>query len=470
MSIASVARPVRLLLAVGPMLLSAPLASSGADACPDGAVILVDHLDGSVIYCGKKVDDGDQVRARVSKPIVVRVTNTNTALYAFDVSAEKVEAQEIEGLKSFLGALGPYLVELGHMRELTQPSERPAKTEPDRDEALRALQESLLIIDQQILSLRRVEVETLRALESMARSQAPEPVATAARALCKSLMADLEEGMRCDDDRLQARIRPVKALLEALQQTAENLRKLEKAAKGVPNPDVDELLAAGAKALHDAADILAEAYRIEGLARRAMLASDTWSSRPFSVSTSFGRRLSIAVSPRKTEELARLAFHEPITFTMTVQPDWLVRPAVGLAFLAAKDSTYPIYSTRESGDQFEIVQSDLQDSRFTYGLSMGLTWRGLDHRDDRGFAVMLPEITVNPSDDVKAVGIGAGVTFWRIVKLGGGLLWTKHKALDGQAPGDMLAAEGDLRLKDAYGKPKWYLSLSLVGWPPFLQK
>jgi hypothetical protein len=129
-----------------------------------------------------------------------------------------------------------------------------------------------------------------------------------------------------------------------------------------------------------------------------------------------------------------------------------------------------VYSTRKAGDAYEIVQSDLQDSRFTYGLSLGLTWRGLDHRDGRGFAIMAPELTVNPSDDVKAVGVGVGLTFWKIVKLGGGLLWTKHKALDGQAPGDTLAAEGDLRLKDAYGRPNPYFSVSIVGWPPFVQK
>jgi hypothetical protein len=91
----------------------------------------------------------------------------------------------------------------------------------------------------------------------------------------------------------------------------------------------------------------------------------------------------------------------------------------------------------------------------------------LDHRDHGGFAVWLPELTVNPSSDTRAVGVGFAFSFLRFVKIGGGYLWTRHTALDGQDVDQVLASKDALRTREAYGDPRWYWSFTLVGWAPF---
>jgi hypothetical protein len=124
------------------------------------------------------------------------------------------------------------------------------------------------------------------------------------------------------------------------------------------------------------------------------------------------------------------------------------------------------------GEKFGIVHPDRQDSRFTYGLTLGLTlgltWRGLDWREKDGAAVWIPELTVNPSSEVRAVGAGAAFSWWKILKVGVGYLWTKHKVLDGLSEGALLERAEDLRVRDSYQDGKWYISISLIGWPPFL--
>ena len=129
---------------------------------------------------------------------------------------------------------------------------------------------------------------------------------------------------------------------------------------------------------------------------------------------------------------------------MTVLPDWLARPALGLAMLHSEESEFPKLATRAAGERFEVIGSDWQDSRFTYGLTLGLTWRFLDWRATDGAALWIPEFTINPTSDIRAVGVGIAFSWWKIVKVGTGLLWTKHKAFDRRA-GDFLDHAEDLR-------------------------
>jgi hypothetical protein len=114
----------------------------------------------------------------------------------------------------------------------------------------------------------------------------------------------------------------------------------------------------------------------------------------------------------------------------------------------------------------KVVESGTQDSRFTWGLTLGVTWRPVDGRDGSGFAWWLPELTVNPSSDLKAVGVGTAVSYG-ILKLGAGALWTKHTSLDGQSVDQLLPDASNLRTQDGYGPPRLYFCLSIFGWPPF---
>ncbi len=227
----------------------------------------------------------------------------------------------------------------------------------------------------------------------------------------------------------------------------------------------EAVVASARQAVADSGTVFAEARRVENTVRLVLGSRTAWCSPPFTISRSTGRKVTVTVTPRQGAPIA--SQQGPVSFTATLRPDWLVRPALGLTFLAASGATYPTYSAVETDGGFRVTQTGRQDSRSTYGLTLGLTWRPLDWRDDRGVAVWLPELTVNPSSDTRAIGVGFAVSFLRFVKVGGGYLWTRHTALDGQEPDQLLASGGALRTREAYGGKRWYWSFSLVGWAPF---
>ena len=109
---------------------------------------------------------------------------------------------------------------------------------------------------------------------------------------------------------------------------------------------------------------------------------------------------------------------------------------------------------------------DLNDQRFGWALSLSLTpFGGLL---DRNQPTPWLDLSVNPSDDVRGLGVGGAVSL-RFIKVGTGLLWTKHIELNGQHVGQRLGTESDLRTRQTYGRGHWYLSVSLIGIPPFVK-
>jgi hypothetical protein len=73
---------------------------------------------------------------------------------------------------------------------------------------------------------------------------------------------------------------------------------------------------------------------------------------------------------------------------------------------------------------------------------------------------------VNPPGNLRAFGVGVGAS-WSFVKLGTGVLWSRHTVLDGQRPGDILPDKESLRTTDTYRSPMLYFNLSVVGVLPF---
>ena len=135
---------------------------------------------------------------------------------------------------------------------------------------------------------------------------------------------------------------------------------------------------------------------------------------------------------------------------------------------------YPTFGTSkttvtEDGkevERFRIVEKELEDRRFTYGLTLALT----NHRfcTGNGASCGWLDLTVNPSDDVKAFGLGLAWN-WHRLRLGAGALWTKHSNLENDlAVDDLLAAEGDLKTGTTYDDPEFYVSFSVIGWQPFV--
>jgi hypothetical protein len=173
----------------------------------------------------------------------------------------------------------------------------------------------------------------------------------------------------------------------------------------------------------------------------------------------------LKVSPRETAEIKRIVTVEPLEFKVTALPDWRVRPAVGLTFLVAPNAEYETFGSAKDGDVTKVVRKGTVDHRFTYGLTLGLSYqRGEQPR----VRLWLPELTVNPLDDVKAMGVGAAGSYG-VLKLGVGILWMRHTVLDGQNVDDVIPSADALSTRDAYGKGRFYAGLSLIGLPPFVR-
>jgi len=208
---------------------------------------------------------------------------------------------------------------------------------------------------------------------------------------------------------------------------------------------------------------------LEDLYNLTIDARSCWISSPFNVTFSEGAEITLKVAPREGPEVAPLAFRSASELKATVMPDNLVRPALALSLLAAPHAKFAAYGAVKKDDAFQVAQIGTTDARFTYGLTLGMTWRGLDWRRGSTVALWLPELTINPVKEDRTFGIG-GALSWRIFKFGAGRVWSRHKDLDGQKPGDVLPDSDSLRVRDAYGKGTLYFNIAVFGWPPFLPK
>jgi hypothetical protein len=467
------------------------------------------------------VESGDRKRAPKKRKIVVQIENTNTALYSYAATATEVEPDEIAALRGFLGGLKPYLTEAatriaGADFALREEKAFAANRVTPLVERYEAIVVSLKEIVKQLQRLDRAvsgddgledtEARASTTLNAMAWGEpAPRKLAgelcaeicgrfedtdvpdktdrcsppaqttrrlTAVRELTEAfsaLLRELSKWAKDDPGRLLQDVSRVSRLSDLTPVERKAIRDLRVKVTAIATDEhVEEVIAAAKKARDDAPTVNAAAGEVETLAKRVIEARDTWCSEPIEISAMVGKEVSVEVTAQTDPELGH---RPPLRFHATLLPNWPVRPALGLTLLGSPDSRFPQYVTKEAGMGFQIVQSGEQDSRFTYGLTLATTWQGLDRRDERNkrWAIWFPEVTINPSDDVRAFGLGAGVSFWKILKIGGGILWTKHKVLVGQSPGDILPTADALRLRDAYGKPdKWYVGISLIGWPPFV--
>ena len=443
-------------------------AGSGALKFGPGLLLLYDHASGKAFVVREKkctqLEPAGNLRIRAGVKLRVVVANTNTALYGFTLTQGSVAAEEISTLQGFSKALGPYLSELG--REAFGRAVAPPPTGPAVKTAT-----PLDVIRAQLYGKEGLEHSTAIIASALERMRAFPPDPAVSRRTLDDATRAVEKGdTSLDDDTATLKKELVDTGVFKVagdRYTLTTIGKLTLAFKMLAEqgaPSTEERTVLGGQET-----VLEAAYRVQALGQAALTAKNVWyCSDPLTVSYEKGRKLTLKVAPAAPPELSRLASLGPQEFTTTVNPDWLVRPALGLAFLTASGATYPKYGTKKAGDEVEVVQNAMQDSRFTYGLTLGLTWRGLDWRDNNGWAVWAPELVVNPSTDVKAAGFGAAVS-WKILKLGVGKFWTKHTALDGQVVGQHLPDADSLKTRDVYGRGEWYVSISVIGWAPFVQ-
>lgn len=511
-----------LLLAV-----SIPTNRAIAEECKAN-LLVIDHKTGAARFLDGDFGSGDDIRVPIKVPVVVKVENTNTALYDFQIGTEKFEAEEIGALRGFLKNLGPYFVELGrealkgrgeidtelkHAFVVGVPEEakvplavRLQELKEKLEKEIDDLRDALTGVNASLFGPKGIVNTELQAQQILAAMADGDNEPKAIQDLLprfRTAKAEPDKDCCCQPPPRRRRLLAVEELTEALQELtnlnldgiemeiseldaeAEQLGK-EITAKAPKDEDLKETFTAfraalkrsaamvdsARKALGDSGKLIASARSVERFAARIVDAQPEWCSEKIGISAAKGRSIKVTITPRADPE--GLAPRPKVEFEAALHPDWLIRPAVGLGLMWAKDARYPQFATKEEiveeKKKHRIIRSGEQDATWDYGLTLGTTWRGLDWRDDWGGALWLPELTVNPSDNVRAMGVGVGFSLLKIVKLGAGVLWTRHTVLDGRSVGDLLDDPAELRVRNSYGKGKLYFSFSLVGWPPFLNE
>lgn len=422
---------------------------------------------------------GEAVRIPSGHPAKVSLVNSNSALYSCKITQEPIAVPELDTLKKFLSAAGGYLPLVARGIAGAGGPGIPAIT--TLDQAARAVEDQLAVLDSLVdgsTGLQRARRKVVTSLSLMRLT--PDSVDPT---VPSNLRQWFQDSGRCADANCSHLTYPAELLaaFDALQLKVQELKRANMRAKPLEaqaQPDdrpriteslqaASDLLAAADRALTSSQATLHDTYAFERLAVRTMTASSTVPCDVVDVSWDQGKRLTFNISPIAGDELEPIATRESYEYKLDVLPRWKIRPTLGLTFLAAPHANHPKYSASQADTGFKIVENGSQDSRFTYGLTLGLTYGPLDQRTTSGWAMWLPELTVNPLDDVKAVGIGAGISYG-VVKLGFGRLFTRHTVLDGQRVGDIIQTADELRTRDTFGHGEWYVGISLIGLPPFV--
>jgi hypothetical protein len=442
------------------------------------------------------VRNGETVRVPAGIAIQVRVRNTNTGVYRLSTDTTALPNTDLDPLRNFLGRLGPYVPELAvfvrppgrprgvldnaneptRMLPPSLPADAPKEAEAAWRAGLRA-ERGLVRLDSLVrgrAGLHQTATLVLGTFEDMRQSGQPE---TAARRLRDSLALPALECSRTPPVRLPM----TTALIGALEEMVRAQYALEQESgiaapvlAGDPqlSPLKDSLVAVRKRALAAVADydqIVAAAYRVEKLASAAANACSSWTSDGGTVKSASGRSITVKIEPRSEPEIARVADRGAVAYSVKVMPKPRLTPALGLAFLSAPDARFPTFGTRTpaTGGGTEIFESGAKDVRFSWGVTLGLTWLGLDQRERSGVALWLPELVVSPPSDSRAFGLGVAGS-WKKVKLGVGSLWVRHQELVDQKVQDRIANKDFLATRDTYSDPKFYFSLSVFDLPPFV--
>ena len=444
-----------------------------ADPPPVTRAVVLDHRTRALTYNGDKVSDRDVVRTRRATPI--RITNSNSAFYSCAVEATATPMPEVAALQTFGALVGGTLPALLMATAAVEKEGLIATTWISDLDILR----NLLIGSNGLAWIRR---QVLEAIDEMGALETAGNGGVSARA--RTLRLALINANACDEQAGCVRLNLLTALRGAFDRLELSLIAAENDVRRSSAGGARDAAETELKLLREVMEtrdrIMALAQHTSRLAALVANASDTITCETVHVPATEGRKVDLAVKARPEPELAAVALRKPYAASLTMYRDWLARPAASISFLYTGNRTFDTYGVRTVGDTMTVGRVGSTNPRAHLGVTLGLAWRGLDGRDNRDdrfpLTFWLPEVTVDPTGDGRAIGAGVAITALRIVKVGTGLLWTRRTVLDGQSPGDVLAAETDLRTKVVYENGRntlWrgiYLSVSITGFAPFVAK
>lgn len=451
-------------------------------------MVEIDHATGNArfIYADRNGTDTTDVGAnptiRVPRgvSVQVRVVGTNSALYRFATEQENVPVPDFESVKSLVIRSAPYMPELrsvaaaidgrGGGEDVAEAV--AALAEADRRvivEATEGMRLAIGRVDRAVhgrAGIQQILTTTLYSLERMRLGAQPEAAAADLRALMPTPVS-------CGSD-APVRLSTAQDLLAGVFDAARAQATLSDAIGGPAYPSqlawraaYDTALVVESRAQQIVGDfegLVTTAYRLErlaGIVAGACSRVDVGSVMP---SVASGRTLTVSVAPRGESELSRVADRGSDSWTVTVQPRVMVSPSLSIGGLYSPQGRLPLYGTAPTMGGSQVVQTGSSDARFSAAGMLGLTYGILDRRDINGFAIWLPEIVVG-AGNTPTFGVGTAIS-WNFLRLGVGGAWMRYRGLNGTAEGDILGDPSELRTTDTYGKPRFYMTLSIFDWSP----
>lgn len=475
-----------------------PLCVAARAQATNGAILELDHGTGVVRLIETKNAGGvmraDTTNYGLSRAIQLprplnlrlRVVNTNTGLYQIATTTTTTASPAIAPLATFLGRLGPYLPELGAAisgspkplvskslggKGFTSTDATPAPSvELTRAwELARKAEQSLVKVQRQLYGaggLQDTYTQTLATLEAMRLGASPENASSTLRQALSLPAASCANTSPAPS---------VQEVIDALHDLLRARQELDAGLNELPS-DIGELWTAARdsvttvrsrvmSALGDFDPIVANAYHVEKLAALAANACAQQDAGELPISRLSGRTVTVSIAPRDLPEILRVANRAPQLITITVVKKPFVRPSLGVSLINVPSARFNVYGARAASPSgSEIYASAVRDARFTWGASLGTTWKWLDFRESNNVAVWIPEFTVSAQSDTRAFGVGGGFSVGP-VKIGTGMMWVKRTALSGLTLGQVVPNPQYLLTRESYGKPLAYWSLSLFGWP-----
>ena len=484
------------------MVLALPATAAVASA---QVVLQVDQRSGAIRVDSAgdphqiSVVEGHAFRLRRPGEVKIRVINTNTALYSITTEETSAVPASFEPVRQFLTPIKAYMPELavvvqaghrsrGGATRSVLPGAAPRGTTSAASEAARDALTNAKTVESDLLNLddrtvgasgvySRFEL-SLYTLEMMRAGDVEAAADNFADSLGIAHQSCTNDGGNTSSRKAVADAPP--SLPAELLQIYHDLRShtapfamslqdtslVKDASLSGLRTELAQIRLRADSALAQAQSTLADAYHVQELTNLVLHACSHWESRPIKVSSAAGRVINVHIAPRADVELSRVAERRNDTQTITLLPPLSRLGATfGLSALyapTARFHTYAVRATGGAGSVNEIYEATSVDSRFLYGLSLGLSYNlRPDWRDRAGPVLWLPVATVAEAGNQRAIGLGAAVSMWRF-KVGAGALAIRHQELDGLSVHQQVTNASYLTTRDTYGHPLFYVAFSII--------
>jgi hypothetical protein len=432
-------------------------------------LITINHKTDS-IHCCKTLDkDGNPKNGCEGKPITgntvaistsafrLRIVDTHTALYDYRISSENINDPEAEKLEKFLTGFKPYLADLAAFL----PSKGLSTTKLPSQEPITSISSALKVLDDAMYGPDGLKNTLVTILDLLHRtwnnpSELPDK-------LDKTIGGRFVGGLA--QSRTLVLREPVCQAFKVLTEQFDSLSEaIEAAPDGMKEP-LKKLKTQAAQAIDDSGKLFGQIAEVEELAKSVYNARDNLTdNQQYAVNLQEGKKITIKITPKSSPYLHPLADLEEKELRINVVKDWRVHFGLGLSIFFSPCSTFPVYGTKAKSDSVAVTESSRLTNQVDYALSLGLRIK-----QQGSFSIWFPELSINPSDKIRSLGLGGSVSYG-IFKFCVGCLWTKHTALDDQRLDQVLASADGLKTKETYGFPsdgRFYIGISLIGWSPF---